>query len=266
MEERPPPEPEPGVAPPSPPDGKRDGASPPAVSTTDDATPPRPPADAGIWPFQALAAASCGYLLAGWLRSHADDLDGIAEIAMATLPHQLLMLGGVILVAASPTADFSGRLQLRLRRRLDPLLGAGAAIVQFPALLLVAFIALAIDRFLGGHGGEPSILPMIKDATPGGLLLIAVAALTLAPLAEELVFRRILFACCRRFLGFAPAMVLTAAIFAAFHLSLVQWVPLFLLGLALQAAVQLSGSVWPAVAMHAVHNALAIAILFVQAE
>jgi membrane protease YdiL (CAAX protease family) len=261
METHPPPEP--ATTPPSSPDGKRDGASSPVAT---DASPSPTPADAGIWPFQALAAASCGYLLAGWLRSRADDLDGIAEIAMATLPHQLLMLGGVILVAASPTADFSGRLQLRLRRRLDPLLGAGAAIVQFPALLLVALIALTIDRWLGGHGGEPSILPMIQDATPGGLLLIAVAAVTLAPLAEELVFRRILFACCRRFLGFAPAMVLTAAIFAAFHLSLVQWAPLFLLGLALQAAVQLSGSVWPAVAMHAVHNALAIAILFVQAE
>jgi len=211
-----------------------------------------------------MATAIAGYALAGLLRAHSGDLEGIAEIAMATLPHQLLMLGGAILAAASPTADLCSRLLLRMRRRRDLALGAAAAIVQFPLLLLIAFAALALDRWFGGDGGEPSIIPMIRDAPAGGLALIAIAALTLAPLAEEVVFRRLLFTCCRRLLGVAPSMVLTAAIFAAFHLSIVQWPSLFLLGLTLQAAVHLSGSLWPAVAMHATHNALAIAILFLQ--
>jgi membrane protease YdiL (CAAX protease family) len=59
------------------------------------------------------------------------------------------------------------------------------------------------------------------------------------------------------------AIVATAAIFATFHVSLAQWIPLFILGMALQAAVLLSNSLWPAIVMHAIHNALAITLLLV---
>lgn len=215
------------------------------------------------WPFLALAAAAAGYLAAGLWQLSLHAKGGTADMATAILPHQVLMLAGVMAVAASRTGAFADRLRLHLRRPLDLALAAGATLFLFPALLIVAQVAALILGLLHRPVEESPIMPLIRNAPPGDLVLLTVAAVTLAPLAEELVFRRVLFTCLQRFVGMPLAIVATAAIFATFHVSLAQWAPLFILGLALQAAVLLSDSLWTAIVMHAVHNALAITILLV---
>lgn len=83
-----------------------------------------------------------------------------------------------------------------------------------------------------------------------GLLVGVVLA---SALLEEWVFRGVLL----QGLGQLPPMgvvVVSAAVFAVYHLSLFQLLPTFLLGVGLAVLVQRTGSLGPAVLAHAVFN------------
>lgn len=214
------------------------------------------------WPFWALALAGAGYLAAALGQGLFGGLPGLAGLIMMLLPHQVLMLAGVVFGAMACPGELITRLGLQLPRGRDLALGAGAALLLFPLLLVIAQVAILLLSWFGQVAEESALLQLVQNADLGEALVLVLAATVLAPVVEELVFRRVLYTCLRRCCDLPLAMTLTAAVFAVFHLNLAQWVPLFVLGLALQIAVQLSKSLWPAIMMHAVHNGLAIAIFF----
>ncbi|MBI3286764.1 MAG: CPBP family intramembrane metalloprotease [Chloroflexi bacterium] len=121
-------------------------------------------------------------------------------------------------------------------------------------ILLAWFILLAL---LGVAPEVPEILPFFGGGL-GGFLLAILAGAMLAPLAEEIYFRGFLFAGLRGYIGPAPAIVLSSAIFALFHLSLTLSVPIFILGCFLAWLYHFSGSLWPSIALHVLRNAAAI--------
>jgi len=86
-----------------------------------------------------------------------------------------------------------------------------------------------------------------------------------APLSEELFFRGFIFGGLRNRLSFPVAAVFSAAIFGLFHYTgpdSIAVVPqLALLGFALAWLYEKTGSIYPPIAVHAVNNALAFAIL-----
>jgi hypothetical protein len=88
------------------------------------------------------------------------------------------------------------------------------------------------------------------------LELISSALLT--PVLEEMVYRGIIFARLKRMLGFLPAMVVSALIFAIMHFNLVQFVYAFLLGMVLAVFMEKTGHLYGAVLGHIVANALAV--------
>jgi len=229
--------------------------------TTDTAAVKTSSGVAGAWPYLALTAAGMGYLLAGAAALPAERLSGALRLAVAVLPHQLLMLGGVVAVASWPAPrELLARLALQPCRGRDLALGALAALMLFPLLMVTAQAAAWVLTMLGRPPEEPPLLSLARAADRPGLAVLLLAAVVVAPCAEELVFRRVLHCCLRRSLPALPALLITAALFAGFHLSLAHAVPMFILGLALQAAVMISGSLWPAIIMHAAHNAIAMAL------
>jgi membrane protease YdiL (CAAX protease family) len=93
-------------------------------------------------------------------------------------------------------------------------------------------------------------------------LWLDVVALALAPaLCEEALFRGLALPSLATRLGGRAAIVVTALLFAAFHLSLYRFVPTALLGILLGALRWRSGSLWPAVAFHAANNALVLTLV-----
>jgi hypothetical protein len=88
------------------------------------------------------------------------------------------------------------------------------------------------------------------------LELISSALLT--PVLEEMVYRGIIFARLKRMLGFLPAMVVSALIFAIMHFNLVQFVYAFLLGMVLAVFMEKTGHLYGAVLGHITANALAV--------
>lgn len=95
-----------------------------------------------------------------------------------------------------------------------------------------------------------------------GLALTVGLVVIVAPLVEEMLFRGVLLSAIGSRWGAGVALFAQAVLFAAYHFSVWMLVPTFLLGLACGYLAQHRGSLWPAVALHALFNAVPVAIVF----
>lgn len=141
------------------------------------------------------------------------------------------------------------------------LVGAGLQIALSLALSLV------VEVFFGGEAPVQEVVQVVDEAVgPGTRVAVAVTAVLLAPLAEELVFRGILLrALARRYPSWVAALG-SAAAFALVHLldpNAGLAVPaLFVMGLVLARQVLSSGRLGGAVVTHASFNLLSVLLLF----
>lgn len=134
--------------------------------------------------------------------------------------------------------------------------------------IILAVVIDGLSRFLP----IPKSVPMDKyfnDATSAYLL--AAFGLTLAPLLEELFFRGLLYPLLRRAFGFAVALVLTAAAFAAIHGTQLgyAWAPIlsiFMVGVVLTAARARTNSVASSFLMHCGYNFALFALLWLASD
>lgn len=90
-------------------------------------------------------------------------------------------------------------------------------------------------------------------------LLVAIAVE--APFFEEIVFRGVLFQTLRRYAGSAAAIVISAAIFAAFHGTVYVIANIFFLGLLFAYLFDRTGSIVPGIVLHFLFNATSAAVL-----
>ena len=95
-----------------------------------------------------------------------------------------------------------------------------------------------------------------------GLVLSAVLVAIAAPLVEEMVFRGIVLPVWSRSLGEWGGIFASAGLYAAFHFSLWMFLPTFVLGIALGWLVRSRGGLMPAIALHVLYNAAAVAAAF----
>jgi len=89
--------------------------------------------------------------------------------------------------------------------------------------------------------------------------LVVLAVVILAPIAEEIFFRGVVFNAWLREGGRHWAFGGSSALFAVIHLSLVSLLPIFLLGLALAWVYQRTGNLLAPIAMHATVNGISVA-------
>lgn len=122
-------------------------------------------------------------------------------------------------------------------------------------LLLVGRIGYAASREVLGLPPTAALDVVPRDVGPQLALLIGMTLV--AAVLEEWVFREVALEA----LSVAPASVAalgSAAFFAAYHQSLFQLLPTFLLGVGLAAAVLTLASVWPAIVARAVFNVVGV--------
>jgi sodium transport system permease protein len=101
-------------------------------------------------------------------------------------------------------------------------------------------------------------LQELVDRPPLWWALVMFAALP--AVCEEIVFRGVLARSLGRRMSLIAAAAISAAVFSAYHLSLVQALPTLTLGLLLAVIAIRADSVAPAVVAHALNNALVIAV------
>jgi uncharacterized protein len=139
-----------------------------------------------------------------------------------------------------------------------------ARTISYAILGLVAgaIVFALVDPLFGGatHAQQRQFNP---EHFPGGLhaalglALVAIVFALLGPFGEELYFRGLLIGA---FGGGLPAVVAQAAVFSAVHLIAPALLLLFLDGLILGLIRLRTASIWPGFLVHAINNALALAL------
>lgn len=90
--------------------------------------------------------------------------------------------------------------------------------------------------------------------------LLAVTAVVIAPLCEEIVFRGLFYPVMKKFSGPWLAALCSGLVFAAAHGNLTVLLPLFILGILLVVVYEKTGSIWAPIAVHFCFNATTISI------
>jgi uncharacterized protein len=155
-----------------------------------------------------------------------------------------------------------GQGQLPLRW---PLLGiAGWALVVFGFVVAMAAVSSGIYGVLNLDPAkelglvEKSMTSLAKDQL---LFALALPSIVLAaPLAEEFLFRGILFAgLVNTAVGKAGAVIITSALWAVAHAGAAPWINvglIFMMGLILGVLLLRFGSLWVTIALHTAWNAM----------
>lgn len=105
---------------------------------------------------------------------------------------------------------------------------------------------------------ERSLGDFVAVDGAGDLLMLFLAAVIVAAVCEELLFRGLLLQLLRRRSGWPSAIVWSAVLFALYHLNPVVLLPVGLVGIYLAVLVWRSGSLYPAIVAHALNNGLAL--------
>jgi membrane protease YdiL (CAAX protease family) len=143
--------------------------------------------------------------------------------------------------------------------------------VSIPAWIAAAGLGLALTQILAMLGREPQ--PGVVDQALAALdpAVLIVAIVVIAPIAEEVFFRGVVFNAWRREHGERRALFGSAALFATIHANTTSWdalvgslvisVPvIFGLGIALALVYRRTGSLAASIAMHAGFNAISLTL------
>jgi uncharacterized protein len=225
----------------------------------------------------AIALYFVGQLLAGlgigaWFVAWDGTAVGPGELAIEPVLLLLAAVGGQVIGLAASLAF------LRLRRvDLRAVLGATR---PAPRLLLtgvgigaglLVVVTLVVAGLMQLTGSEqPADQFLLEELTRGGVstLLAVIAAVILAPVAEELLFRGLLFTALVRRRGLHVAAIVSSLVFAVVHVDVAVSQPLALVGLtivgmALAYAYQRSGSLLVPIAGHAAFNGITLVVALV---
>lgn len=112
-------------------------------------------------------------------------------------------------------------------------------------------------------GSKPQeAVTLVRETSDMGLLVaMAVAAIVVAPIAEEVIFRGYLYPVLKRFTDRWFASVFTGVFFGVIHFNLMALPMLALMGVVLAVIYEKSGSLWVPVGCHAAFNATSVGVM-----
>jgi membrane protease YdiL (CAAX protease family) len=227
---------------------------------------PNPPSPQG-WPLWT----AFGGLLGGWLGG---SVLGAVVYAIAAanghdpgdapLGYDLaanLLLDACLIGAAVGFARLAGRVTPASFGLRGTPLGRALlwGIVGYVAYLVISALWLGVTN---AHNEQDDITTTLKDhpttATVAGLAIFAVV---IAPIVEEVFFRGFVFTAMRAKLNVWIAAIVSGAMFGVVHAFGSPWqflVPLSVLGTVLCIVYWKTGSLYPCIALHAINNSVAL--------
>lgn len=136
----------------------------------------------------------------------------------------------------------------------------GAAILILGLILLNIVISAGLMNLLPGSAEnvETTFSEILGDNALAALFVIAAAP----AVCEEMMFRGVILHALKAKYRVPSAIVITAALFGVFHMSLIKFIPTGLLGLAFCIVVWWTDSIYPAMLMHFINNAVSVAVMY----
>lgn len=137
---------------------------------------------------------------------------------------------------------------------------AATALIFIP---IIGLIALAIQVALGLPTENPQLefLVPIDISWFGGLVMVILGGL-FVPIAEEVLFRGVLYRWMRQFSSPWVAIPVSSALFGLLHGDIAVAGATFVMGIILAWFYERSHSLWPSIVIHAVNNGLKLALLY----
>ena len=133
-------------------------------------------------------------------------------------------------------------------------------VLFLPLMSLTVLIYFIASKF--GYTYISPLAELLSGSGNYGIALVFLFSVFIAPIIEEIVFRRVIFTFVERMFGILPAVIATSLIFSFLHGGIIQIIPLFILGSILQYLYIKYNSLYPSILLHSFHN-LIIMSLFV---
>jgi membrane protease YdiL (CAAX protease family) len=174
---------------------------------------------------------------------------GIAEL--------LLIIATLIYFKASLKDIRLGRIKITNITRIVP--------VYF-VYLMVLFASTAAMSYLLGEdivNQNQDVGFSAANANNFELTLIFISLVVVVPFVEEVIFRGFMFQGLIKSFGFVASSLITSLLFALVHFQINVGVDTFILSLGLTYLVHTTKSLWPAIGLHALKNAVAFVLLFI---
>lgn len=135
--------------------------------------------------------------------------------------------------------------------------GIGMLLVFY---LFNGFYALLLRDF--GLRMQTDLTPVLQGLSSPWPLFVTIVVV--APVVEETFFRGFVFAGLRPRYDWRWAAAMSAALFAAAHMSITFFIPSFILGYLFAYLYQRSNSIWPGMILHVLVNAFALSVVYVR--
>ncbi len=191
-----------------------------------------------------------------------DSNDAVVFLGIATLAQGAAMGLWPVIVARwkgrGVVADFGLRF-----RPVDALIAVGAAVAM---IIVAGLVAAGLSELLGASADESTNTQIIDDAVDtSAFWIIAIAAVVIAPVVEELFFRGLCLRAIEKRFGTTTAVIGSSVLFTLPHFtnpSLAGTAVLFaaigIIGLALALLVVKTGRLGPAILAHALFNGISV--------
>jgi membrane protease YdiL (CAAX protease family) len=144
------------------------------------------------------------------------------------------------------------------------------AIFIAPAVVFFMWFVMLLLQFFGWNAwlertfdieSMQEAVKLLQEAKdPLVVALMAIAAVIVAPVAEEVVFRGYLYPAAKHFCGPLGGILFSSLVFAAAHGNIAAIAPLFLLAVLLCLIYEFTGSIWANISVHFLFNAATVAI------
>jgi uncharacterized protein len=155
----------------------------------------------------------------------------------------------------------------RRRVAILMLLGVVTAVVVAPLAWGATYLSAKVITTLHEEPKQQTVVEVFETAKqPGQRMVFALTAIIMAPLIEEAMFRGILYPLLKQ--NGYPRLALwgTSLLFAAIHIHLPTFLPLFVFAVALVALYELTDSMIAPITAHATFNGINFLLLVKQAE
>lgn len=123
--------------------------------------------------------------------------------------------------------------------------------------ILISIIIINFDVQIPGYQVQESVLPLFGNSL-FSLITAALVVVVLAPILEEIFFRGFLLRTLSDKIGIYLGSIVSALIFALLHFPWQSIIPIFILGLIINATVIRTKSIWPAIGFHILNNAIVL--------
>ncbi len=167
----------------------------------------------------------------------------------------LLAVTGGLVVAPRALAGLRLLPASRLWQTLA--IGLALAIPAWVGVTLLANLSAAVLRALGVEQDTGIVDSVMQRGDP---TVIVLAVVLVAPIAEELFFRGVVYNAWEREYGGRVAVLGSAALFALIHASLYLFVPIFALGVVLALVYRWTRSLPAVMVLHAGFNAVTVTL------